>query len=113
MDGIAATLGTAFAVFAGTNVDDVVILTVLFLSARAKGRLHPWQIVTGQYTPSGRRPPDLPPVNFPGRGRQDHRFSRTFSEGPGSRTAPCLCQNRTMDATIWPMPVAHRWAGRR
>ncbi|GAB3883913.1 hypothetical protein GCM10027612_16790 [Microbispora bryophytorum subsp. camponoti] len=41
MDGIAATLGTAFAVFAGTNVDDVVILTVLFLSARAKGRLHP------------------------------------------------------------------------
>ncbi|MFG1860248.1 cadmium resistance transporter [Microbispora bryophytorum] len=49
MDGIAATLGTAFAVFAGTNVDDVVILTVLFLSARAKGWPHPWPIVTGQY----------------------------------------------------------------
>ncbi|WP_182898302.1 cadmium resistance transporter [Microbispora sp. H10830] len=49
MDGIAATLGTACAVFAGTNVDDVVILTVLFLSARAKGRPRPWQIVTGQY----------------------------------------------------------------
>ncbi|XVQ86819.1 cadmium resistance transporter [Microbispora siamensis] len=49
MNGIAATLGTACAVFAGTNVDDVVILTVLFLSARAKGRPRPWQIVTGQY----------------------------------------------------------------
>lgn len=49
MSGVPATLGTAFAVFAGTNVDDVVILTVLFLSARAQGRPRPWQIVTGQY----------------------------------------------------------------
>ncbi|WP_182907214.1 cadmium resistance transporter [Microbispora sp. H13382] len=49
MDGIPATLGTACAVFAGTNVDDIVILTVLFLSARARGRPRPWQIVAGQY----------------------------------------------------------------
>ncbi|WP_182884582.1 cadmium resistance transporter [Microbispora sp. H10885] len=49
MSGVPATLGTALAVFAGTNVDDVVILTVLFLSARAQGRPRPWQIVTGQY----------------------------------------------------------------
>lgn len=35
--------------FAGTNVDDLVVLTVLFLSARATGRPRPWQIWSGQY----------------------------------------------------------------
>ena len=42
------TLATAAGVFAGTNVDDLVVLTVLFLAARATGRPKPWQIWTGQ-----------------------------------------------------------------
>ncbi|MFC7729758.1 hypothetical protein [Actinomadura keratinilytica] len=33
-----AQIVTAAAVFAGTNVDDLLVLTVLFLSARAGGR---------------------------------------------------------------------------
>ncbi|GAA3122295.1 cadmium resistance transporter [Planomonospora alba] len=49
MDGILGTIGTAAAVFAGTNVDDIVVLTVLFLTSRAAGRPRPWQIVAGQY----------------------------------------------------------------
>ncbi|MDP9864279.1 MULTISPECIES: cadmium resistance transporter [Streptosporangium] len=43
------SIGTAVAVFAGTNVDDIVILTVLFLASRAGGVPRPWQIVAGQY----------------------------------------------------------------
>ncbi|WP_440069575.1 cadmium resistance transporter [Streptosporangium sp. OZ121] len=43
------TIGTAVAVFAGTNVDDIIILTVLFLASRAGGVPRPWQIVVGQY----------------------------------------------------------------
>ena len=39
--------------FAGTNVDDLIILTVLFLSARASGKPRPWQIWTGQYAGVG------------------------------------------------------------
>lgn len=35
--------------FAGTNVDDILVLTVLFLSARASGLPRPWQIWPGQY----------------------------------------------------------------
>ncbi|MGJ6969776.1 cadmium resistance transporter [Streptosporangium sp. G11] len=42
-------IGTAAAVFAGTNVDDIIILTVLFLASRANGVPRPWQIVVGQY----------------------------------------------------------------
>ena len=45
-------LGTVLAaagVFAGTNVDDLIVLTVLFLAARAAGRPRPWQIWAGQY----------------------------------------------------------------
>ena len=44
--------GTAIAaigLFAGTNVDDLLVLTVLFLTSRARGRPRPWQIWTGQY----------------------------------------------------------------
>jgi cadmium resistance transport/sequestration family protein len=44
------TVGTAAGVFAGTNVDDLVILTVLFLSARAAATPRPWQIWLGQYS---------------------------------------------------------------
>jgi cadmium resistance protein CadD (predicted permease) len=43
------TVLTAAGVFAGTNVDDIIVLTVLFLSARATGRPRPWQIWAGQY----------------------------------------------------------------
>jgi cadmium resistance transport/sequestration family protein len=44
-----ATVAAAAGVFAGTNVDDLVVLTVLFLASRATGRPKPWQIWTGQY----------------------------------------------------------------
>lgn len=46
---ISSALATALGVFAGTNLDDIVVLTVLFLSARAVARPRPWQIWTGQY----------------------------------------------------------------
>ncbi|MFI6518233.1 cadmium resistance transporter [Spirillospora sp. NPDC050679] len=42
-------VGTAIGMFAGTNVDDIIVLTVLFLSARANGSPRPWQIWAGQY----------------------------------------------------------------
>ena len=42
-------VAAAAGIFAGTNVDDLVVLTVLFLSARASGRPRPWQIWAGQY----------------------------------------------------------------
>jgi cadmium resistance protein CadD (predicted permease) len=42
-------LATAVAVFAATNIDDILVLTVLFLSARAAGKPRPWQIWVGQY----------------------------------------------------------------
>ncbi|WP_238454572.1 cadmium resistance transporter [Micromonospora sp. ATA51] len=35
--------------FAATNVDDIVVLTVLFVAARGAGRPRPWHIVAGQY----------------------------------------------------------------
>ncbi|MCI4061626.1 cadmium resistance transporter [Micromonospora sp. R77] len=47
-DPLAAAAGAA-AVFAATNLDDVVVLTVLFVAARGAGRPRPWQIVAGQY----------------------------------------------------------------
>jgi len=47
------TVLAAAGVFAGTNVDDIIVLTVLFLSARASGRPKPWQIWVGQYAGIG------------------------------------------------------------
>ncbi|MEH1058635.1 cadmium resistance transporter [Micromonospora sp. CPCC 206171] len=47
-DLFAAAAGAAL-VFAATNVDDIVVLTVLFVAARATGRPLPWRIVAGQY----------------------------------------------------------------
>ncbi|MCE7008014.1 cadmium resistance transporter [Kibdelosporangium philippinense] len=44
------TLLTAAGVFIGTNVDDLLVLTVLFLAARANSKPKPWQIWAGQYT---------------------------------------------------------------
>ncbi|MCW3838500.1 cadmium resistance transporter [Micromonospora yasonensis] len=46
---LVGTLAAAVGVFAGTNIDDIIVLTVLFLSARASGKPHPWQIWVGQY----------------------------------------------------------------
>ena len=43
------TIATAVAVFAGTDVDDLIVLTVLFLAGRATGRPRARDIVTGQY----------------------------------------------------------------
>ncbi|CCQ46049.1 cadmium resistance transporter family protein [Pseudarthrobacter siccitolerans] len=43
-----AIIAAAAAMFAATNIDDIVVLTVLFL-ASAKGRPRPWEIVGGQY----------------------------------------------------------------
>lgn len=43
------TIITAAGAFAGTNIDDIIVLTVLFLSARAGGKPKVWQIWAGQY----------------------------------------------------------------
>lgn len=53
MGDLFGTIAAAVGVFAGTNVDDLIVLTVLFLSARAAGRPRPWQIWTGQYVGVG------------------------------------------------------------
>ena len=47
-EGVGAAAAAA-AVFAGTDVDDLLVLTVLFLAARTGGRPRPWQIWVGQY----------------------------------------------------------------
>jgi cadmium resistance protein CadD (predicted permease) len=49
MDALPATVATAAALFAGTNVDDMIVLSVLSASARATGRPRRWQIWAGQY----------------------------------------------------------------
>ncbi|WP_235036823.1 cadmium resistance transporter [Actinomadura sp. K4S16] len=49
MNGIAGTVATAGGLFAATNVDDLIVLTVLFLSGRATGSPKPRQIWAGQY----------------------------------------------------------------
>jgi cadmium resistance protein CadD (predicted permease) len=46
---ILGAVAAAAGVFAGTNIDDLLVLTVLFLSSRATGKPRPWQIWTGQY----------------------------------------------------------------
>lgn len=43
------TVAVAAGVFASTNIDDIIVLTVLFLSAQSTGRPRPWQIWAGQY----------------------------------------------------------------
>lgn len=42
------TIAAAIGLFAATNIDDIVVLTVLFL-ASTRGTLTGWKIVTGQY----------------------------------------------------------------
>ncbi|MDR3664513.1 MAG: cadmium resistance transporter [Mycobacterium sp.] len=43
------TAATAVGLFAGTNVDDLVVLSVLNISHAAEGRPRRWQIWAGQY----------------------------------------------------------------
>ena len=43
-----STIFAAAGMFAATNIDDIVVLTVLFL-ASTRGGPRPWQIVLGQY----------------------------------------------------------------
>jgi cadmium resistance protein CadD (predicted permease) len=40
---------TAVVLFATTNADDIIVLTVLSISSHAEGRPRPWQIWAGQY----------------------------------------------------------------
>ncbi|HMD91945.1 MAG TPA: cadmium resistance transporter [Trebonia sp.] len=49
MDTLPATVGTAVGLFAGTNIDDMIVLTVLSASSRATGRPGRWEIWAGQY----------------------------------------------------------------
>ncbi|MBE1606443.1 cadmium resistance transporter [Actinopolymorpha pittospori] len=50
MDQLLATIGAGVGVFTGTNVDDLIVLTVLFLSSRASSKPKQWQIWAGQYS---------------------------------------------------------------
>jgi cadmium resistance protein CadD (predicted permease) len=43
------TVATAAGLFAGTNIDDMIVLAVLNASSRADGRPRRWQIWVGQY----------------------------------------------------------------
>jgi cadmium resistance protein CadD (predicted permease) len=47
--GIFAVVLTAAVLFAATNADDIVVLTVLSISSRASGQPRRWQIWAGQY----------------------------------------------------------------
>jgi cadmium resistance protein CadD (predicted permease) len=47
------TAAGAAVVFAATDIDDILVLTLLFVSARTTGRPRPWQIVLGQYAGIG------------------------------------------------------------
>ncbi|EST36624.1 cadmium resistance transporter [Streptomyces roseochromogenus] len=49
MSEVLGTAGTAAAMFTGTNLDDLVVVTVLFTASRADGRPATWQIWAGQY----------------------------------------------------------------
>ncbi|WFE52818.1 hypothetical protein [Micromonospora sp. WMMD1155] len=44
-----STAAGAAVVFAATDIDDIVTLTLFFVAARTTGRPRPWQIVAGQY----------------------------------------------------------------
>jgi cadmium resistance protein CadD (predicted permease) len=49
MSSLPTEIVTAVALFAGTNVDDVVVLSLLSASSRAGGRPRRWEIWAGQY----------------------------------------------------------------
>jgi cadmium resistance protein CadD (predicted permease) len=48
-----ATIATAVGVFAGTNIDDIIVLPVLFLASRTTRRPARWQVWAGQYAGIG------------------------------------------------------------
>jgi cadmium resistance protein CadD (predicted permease) len=48
VDHLIVTVPTAAAVFASTNIDDLVVLAFFFLASRAAGKPRPWQVVAGQ-----------------------------------------------------------------
>lgn len=50
MTPLLAEVATSIGLFAGTNVDDVVVLALLSAASRADGRPRRWQIWCGQYT---------------------------------------------------------------
>ncbi|MCX4388357.1 cadmium resistance transporter [Micromonospora peucetia] len=49
MIDLLGTAAGAAVVFATTDIDDIVILTLFFVAARTTGRPRTWQIVAGQY----------------------------------------------------------------
>ena len=49
MEAITATVGYAVAMFAGSNIDDAIVLTALNISAETTGAPKRWQIWAGQY----------------------------------------------------------------
>ncbi|MFG1890925.1 cadmium resistance transporter [Micromonospora sp. NPDC049051] len=49
MIDLLGTAASAAVVFAATDIDDIVILTLFFVAARTTGRPRTWQIVAGQY----------------------------------------------------------------
>ncbi|MEU7974609.1 cadmium resistance transporter [Micromonospora sp. NPDC049089] len=53
MIDLLSTAAGAAVVFAATDIDDIVILTLFFVAARTTGRPRPWQIVAGQYVGIG------------------------------------------------------------
>jgi cadmium resistance protein CadD (predicted permease) len=48
-----STAGAAAVVFAATDIDDIVILTLFFVAARTTGQPRTWEIVAGQYVGIG------------------------------------------------------------
>ncbi|MEV4122843.1 cadmium resistance transporter [Micromonospora sp. NPDC049645] len=49
MIDLLSTGAAAAVVFAATDIDDIVILTLFFVAARTAGRPRTWEIVAGQY----------------------------------------------------------------
>ncbi|MCG5447889.1 MULTISPECIES: cadmium resistance transporter [Micromonospora] len=49
MIDLLSTAGAAAVVFAATDIDDIVILTLFFVAARTTGQPRTWEIVAGQY----------------------------------------------------------------
>ena len=49
MEAVFGAAAAAAGLFAGTNIDDLVVLAVLNASSRAGGRPAAWQIWAGQY----------------------------------------------------------------
>jgi len=53
VSSLPAQIGTAAALFAGTNLDDVVVLALLSAASQANGRPRRWEIWAGQYAGFG------------------------------------------------------------